>query len=140
MACSGPLLLPLLTTVRRPPALILLEEIENGVNPANIHAFLSWIQQATIDSSRPNEYRTQFILTTHSPAVLREFHEELENVYSVKLHRKGFRSDVRNLSDALDTLIGLGGLDGEIVEEGGKRKVIVTQKDLVDLWYSGTIG
>lgn len=130
----------LLTTVRRPPALILLEEIENGVNPANIHAFLSWIQQATLDSSRLNECRTQFILTTHSPAVLREFHEDLESVYSVKLHRKGFRSDVRNLSEALDTLIGLGGLDGEIVEENGKRKVIVTQKDLVDLWYSGTIG
>ena len=65
---------------------------------------------------------------------------ELENVYSVKLHRKGFRSDIHNLAEALDTLIGLGAVDGEILEEDGKRKVVVTQKDLVDLWYSGTIG
>jgi predicted ATPase len=130
----------LLTTVRHPPALILLEEIENGVNPSNIHEFMSWIQQATVDSRYPTEWRTQFILTTHSPAVLREFHDQLENVYSVKLHTKGFRSDVRNLAQALDTLIGLGALDGEIVEENGQRKVLVTQKDLVDLWHSGTIG
>lgn len=130
----------LLTTVRHPPALILLEEIENGVNPANIQEFLSWIQQATVNSQRPEEPRTQFVLTTHSPAVLREFHEQLEFVYSVKLHTKGFRSDVRNLADALDTLIGLGAVEGEIVKEDGKKRVIVTQKDLVDLWYSGTIG
>jgi hypothetical protein len=56
--------------------------------------------------------------------------------------KKGFQSDVRNLNQALDTLIGIGAVEGESFTdpETGKVKVAMPQYQLAELWYSGTIG
>ncbi|ACK68591.1 ATPase-like protein [Gloeothece citriformis PCC 7424] len=124
----------LLVCLPFPPALILIEEIENGINPGNIQELMRWIWQATSS--------TQFILTSHSPSVLREFHNHLNAVYTVRLNKRTYQSDVRNLNDALDVLIGIGTLEGEIIEdkETGKRLIEIPQYKLAELWYSGVIG
>lgn len=132
--------LALLVSLRNPPALILMEEIENGINPGNIQEIMDWIWQAT---AAPDKSKTpQFILTTHSPSVLREFHNYLDCVYITRLQKKGFQSDVRNLSQALDTLIGIGTVEGEVFTDPntGKVRVEMPKYQLAELWYSGTIG
>ena len=129
----------LLASLRRPPALILLEEIENGINPGNIQELMRWIWQMTSPSSEG--YSSQFIITSHSPSVLREFHDHIDHVYTVRLDKRSRRSDVRNLNTSLDTLVGIGTVDGEIIErEDGKRIVELPKYQLAELWYSGTIG
>jgi AAA15 family ATPase/GTPase len=128
----------LLTCLERPPAMFLLEEIENGINPGNIREFLSWIFKAastTTEISPP-----QFILTTHSPVVIREFTDILDQVFNVRLDKVHHKSDVRNLSDALDALIGIGTIEGNIDDSSGKRRVKVTPNALTELWLSGAIG
>ncbi len=47
-----------------PPPLIIIEEIENGLDPASVHLIVNEIQEA-VESGR-----TQIILTTHSPYLL----------------------------------------------------------------------
>ncbi|MEM8642661.1 MAG: AAA family ATPase [Cyanobacteria bacterium P01_G01_bin.54] len=129
----------LLASVRMPPSLILLEEIENGINPANIQEIVRWIWQMT--SLNSDHHSSQFILTSHSPSVLREFHDYLDHVYTVRLDKRNSRSDVRNLNDALDTLIGIGTIEGETIDhENGKHLVNIPKYQLADLWYSGIIG
>jgi predicted ATPase len=129
----------LLASLRRPPTLILLEEIENGINPGNIQELMRWIWQMTSPSSEG--YSSQFIITSHSPSVLREFHDRLDCVYTVRLDKRSRRSDVRNLNISLDTLVGIGTVEGEIIErEDGKRVVELPKYQLAELWYSGTIG
>lgn len=130
----------LLVSLQRSPALILIEEIENGINPGNIQEIMDWIWQATASEDR--SHTPQFILTTHSPSVLREFHKHLNCVYTTRLQKKGFQSDVRNLNQALDTLIGIGAVEGESFTDPdtGKVKVEMPQYQLAELWYSGTIG
>lgn len=128
----------LLTSLTYSPPLILLEEIENGINPGNIQEFIRWIWQAT--SSKGERRGTQFILTSHSPSVLKMFHENLDHVYTVRLAKKTFASDVRNLDDVMDSLVGVGAVDGEIIEEEGRRLVKISQRELSELWSSGTIG
>lgn len=132
--------LALLVSLRNPPGLILMEEIENGINPGNIQEIMDWIWQAT---ASPDKSKTpQFILTTHSPSVLREFHNHLDCVYITRLQKKGFQSDVRNLSQALDTLIGIGTVEGEVFTDPntGEFRVEMPKYQLAELWYSGTIG
>jgi predicted ATPase len=132
--------LALLVSLRNPPALILMEEIENGINPGNIQEIMDWIWQAT---AAPDKSKTpQFILTTHSPSVLREFNNYLDCVYTTRLQKKGFQSDVRNLSQALDTLIGIGTVEGEVSTDPntGEVRVEMPKYQLAELWYSGTIG
>jgi AAA15 family ATPase/GTPase len=128
----------LLASLDSPPALILLEEIENGVNPGNIQQLMYWIWQTT--ALNEAGYSSQFILTSHSPSVLREFHEHLDHVYTFRLDKSRFQSDVRNLSETLDVLVGVGTVEGEIEEESGKRVVKIPRYKLPELWYSGTIG
>lgn len=129
----------LLASLRRPPALILLEEIENGINPGNIQELMRWLWQMTSPSS--DGYSSQFIITSHSPSVLREFHNHLDHVYTVRLDKRSRKSDVRNLNTSLDTLVGIGTIEGEIIErEDGKRVVEIPKYQLAELWYSGTIG
>ncbi|MBM4031590.1 MAG: chromosome segregation protein SMC [Planctomycetes bacterium] len=131
----------LLTALYRPPALILIEEIENGVNPGNIHEFMGWLWQAAGPLREEGRgYATQFVLTSHSPSVLREFADRLDQVYTMRLDRHGFKSDVRNLAESLDVLIGIGAVDGEIQEQDGRRIVKLPRQALAELWYSGTIG
>ncbi len=129
----------LLLSLESPPSLILLEEVENGINPGNIQELMSWIWQTT----SPNKgYAPQFMITSHSPVVLREFSEYLDHVYTMRLDKRTYESDVRNLNQALDTLVGIGVVDGEIVEDEitGKRKVSIPKYQLAELWYSATIG
>jgi predicted ATPase len=129
----------LLASLRRPPTLILLEEIENGINPGNIQELMRWIWQMTSPSSEG--YSSQFIITSNSPSVLREFHDHLDHVYTVRLDKRSRRSDVSNLNTSLDTLVGIGTVEGEILErEDGKRVVELPKYQLAELWYSGTIG
>ncbi|MEM9538604.1 MAG: AAA family ATPase [Cyanobacteria bacterium P01_E01_bin.42] len=130
----------LLVSLYNPPALILIEEIENGINPGNIKEIMNWIWQATALEDR--SHTPQFILTTHSPSVLREFHKHLDCIYTTRLKKKGFQSDVRNLGQSLDTLIGIGAVEGETLTdpETGKLSIEMPQYQLAELWYSGTIG
>lgn len=130
----------LLVSLRHPPTLILLEEIENGINPGNLEMLMYWLWQAT--SVEENRFASQFILTSHSPSVLRAFSERLNNVYVVRLQRRNFRSQVTNLNQALKTLIDIGTLkeEAEIVEENNEQLIKIPKYRLAELWYSGTIG
>ena len=129
----------LIVSAESPPSMIMLEEIENGINPGNIREIMHWLWQAA--STQPADGKSQFILTSHSPSVLREFSENLENVYTFRLDKKSHQSDVRNLNTALETLVGIGTIDGTVIEDGqGKRIVEIPPYQLTDLWYSGTIG
>ena len=82
-----------------------------------------------------------FLLTTHGPAVLREFSEDLDSVYSLRLDRKAYGCDVRNLGRSLEAMVGIGAKEGTLAEdEQGKRSVRISPHKLTDLWYSGAIG
>jgi predicted ATPase len=132
----------LLSSLRRPPALIMLEEIENGINPGNIQQLMNWIWQATSPSQEG--FSSQFIFTSHSPSVLREFNQQADHVYTVRLDKRSRQSDVRNLNAALETLVGIGTIKDDEVEyeeRTGKLPLIKIPKyQLAELWYSGTIG
>jgi len=67
MLSTGTLrLLALLALLRhpKPPSLIVVEEIENGLDPRSIHLLVEEIRNAVLDGA------TQVILTTHSPYLL----------------------------------------------------------------------
>jgi predicted ATPase len=67
MFSSGTLrLLALLALLRhpRPPSLILVEEIENGLDPRSLHLLVEELRNAVLDGV------TQVVLTTHSPYLL----------------------------------------------------------------------
>ena len=67
MLSSGTLrLLALLALLRhpKPPPLILVEELENGLDPRSIHLVVEEMRNAVLDGV------TQIILTTHSPYLL----------------------------------------------------------------------
>jgi len=130
----------LLVSIQRPPALILIEEIENGINPGNIQELIYWLWQATAPNQQ--DFTPQFILTSHSPSVLREFHQDLDSVYTFRLNKRN-ESDVRSLSEALDILVGIGTIEeGEIIEDEktGERQVQIPKYKLAELWYDGIIG
>jgi AAA15 family ATPase/GTPase len=134
----------LLASLRRPPAIIMLEEIENGINPGNIQQLMNWIWQAT-SPSQDGFGTSQFILTSHSPSVLREFNQHPDHVYTVRLDKRSRQSDVRNLNTALDTLVGIGAIkddevEYEIEENTGKKLIKIPKYQLAELWYTGTIG
>jgi AAA15 family ATPase/GTPase len=121
------------------PSLILLEEIENGINPGNIQEFMRLIWQAT--NNKDKRGGTQFILTSHSPSVLREFNDLLDHLYIVRLNVNTLVSDVTNLSDALDMLMRIGAMhDDVLTEREGEKLIKIPKHELTDLWYSGTIG
>lgn len=130
-----------LTSMRRPPAILLVEEIDDGISQKNIGRFLGWLRQAagTHDSS-DRGYSTQIILTSHSPSVLREFSDHLNDVYHVYLLKRGYRSSVRNLGEALKTYIDLGTLPGEYDQRDPNSNVHIEKNTLVDAWYNGTLG
>jgi predicted ATPase len=113
----------LLASLHLPPTLILLEEIENGVNPGNIQEIMRWIWQMT--SPNLHGFTSQFIITSHSPSVLREFHNHLDHVYTVRLEKRNRTSDVRNLNTSLETLVGIGAVEGEIIDDETTGKKIV---------------
>ncbi|MBM3240094.1 chromosome segregation protein SMC [Candidatus Poribacteria bacterium] len=129
----------LLTSIYNPPSLILLEEIENGINPGNIKEFIGWLWKAAgLSDSSERGYATQFILTTHSPSVLREFSEHLDCVYTFHLNKHNLESKVRNLIDVLNLFIDVGTIEAEIDQQDGRIKILPYK--LSELWFSGTIG
>lgn len=131
----------LISSMRYSPALMLLEEIENGVNQKNLARFLGWMYQATGNHHiKTQEHSTQFIITSHSPGVLREFSSNLENVYYVRLQRKGYKSMLSDLNSSLAVLINIGNVEGECEEEDGKQIIKISPDKLTELWFSGVIG
>lgn len=129
----------LIVSVDSPPSIIMLEEIENGINPGNIREVMHWLWQAV--STQPGDGKSQFILTSHSPSVLREFSEELDNVYNLRLDRKTYSSDVRNLNATLEAMVGIGAIEGDVaIDDKGEKIVRIPAGQLTDLWYEGTIG
>ncbi|WP_069471188.1 AAA family ATPase [Candidatus Marithrix sp. Canyon 246] len=124
----------LLCALKHPPALIMIEEIENGVNIENVAEFLGWIRQ-TIGKDK----RTKFILTTHSPSVIRQFSGDLDAVYNVHLRSKDHRSLLTNLNDALSVYVRMGTVEGDFEEKEGKEIVKVKPYKLTELFYGGIL-
>ena len=84
MLSTGTLrLLALLALLRHPspPPLIVVEEIENGLDPRSIHLIVEEIRNAVLDGT------TQVILTTHSPYLLDLL--KLEHLVLVERDTKG---------------------------------------------------
>lgn len=131
----------LLCSMQNPPGLNLLEEIENGINQVNLSDFLRWIQQAAgTPNSAAKGYRTQFIVTTHSPSVLREFADHLDDAYNVRLETKGHKSVVIDINSFLSSLVNMGTVEGDFEKKNGKEVVKVAPEKITELWYSGIIG
>lgn len=129
----------LLCAMRSAPAIIMLEEVENGINQKNLSEFLAWLKSTSEHSE------TQFILTSHSPSVIREFNRDLDNVYKVDLKEKsGYKSHVTNLNDALTQLASLGTIDEDAIigykEKGDKKVVQIREYELTELFYNGVLG
>lgn len=127
----------LLVSLDRAPSLILLEEIENGINPLNIKYLLKWLYAASgrADSIRRG-YITQFLLTSHSPIVLREFASQLEDVHVFRRIDKEFMCIVKNLKEVVQTFIEVGTITGELTEQGPE----LSKDKLESLWLEGLIG
>lgn len=126
----------LLCAMRNPPAIIMIEEIENGINQKNISEFLSWLKGVS-DGGK----NTQFILTTHSPSVIREFSDCLDNVYNLHLRTRDYRTMVTNLNDAIKPLVNMGRIKEEdIIKRNGKEVVQVSPYELTELFYDGVLG
>lgn len=125
----------LLASMENPPALIMLEEIENGINQKNIQHLISWLSKIT-----GRGHTTQVIATTHNPSILREFAENLDKVFYVTLLPKGFKSVVSDLNALLINDMKAGRIEGDIVEINGKELVRVEPLELIKLFYMGVIG
>ena len=125
----------LLCAMKRPPAIIMIEEIENGINQKNLSEFLSWLSEIS-----QKGMNTQFILTSHNPSVIREFSHRLDAAYKLHLREKDYRSIITNLNDALIPLANMGTIDGELVEKDGKQIIQVQPYALTELFYNGVLG
>ena len=117
------------------PLIIMIEEIENGMNQNKLVEFLAWLKHVS-----DNGKNTQFIFTSHSSSVIREFSDNLDSVYTFHLKRKkGYVSEVTNLNEALKMLNRLGGLKEETVEEVD-GVLHVRKYALTELFYNGILG
>lgn len=125
----------LLCAMKNPPSIIMIEEVENGINQKNLAEFLKWLINAS-----ENGKNTQFILTSHSPSVIREFADRIDTVYNVHLKKKkGYISEVTNLNEALKPLVRFGAIKEESVfEENGL--VHIRPHALTELFYNGILG
>ncbi len=117
------------------PSIIMIDEIENGINQHNLVKLIDWLKHVS-----NNGKNTQFILTSHSPSVIREFSDNLDSVYTVHLKRKkGYFSEVTNLNEALKMINRLGGLKEETVEEVD-GVLHIRKYALTELFYNGVLG
>ncbi|MEM4271285.1 MAG: AAA family ATPase [Candidatus Pacearchaeota archaeon] len=126
----------LLASMRNPPALIMLEEIENGVNQKNIQYLLQWLSTITGGDNS----KTQVIATTHSPSILKEFSDDLQKVFYFTLLPKGYKSLATDLNTLLINDVKAGRLEGDIIEKEGIEFVQVDPRELIKLFYMGIIG
>lgn len=124
----------LLCAMKRPPSIIMIEEVENGINQRNLAKFLDWLMNTSHNSSK-----TQFILTSHSPSVIREFADKIDCIYNVHLKRKkGYLSEVTNLNDAIKPLVRFGSIkEEEVTEKNGVYHI--SPSALTELFYNGVL-
>src|SRR5262245_18224342 len=96
----------------KPPAIILLEEIEDGISQRNIRRLIEslYLAARTIESDSRGHH-TQFVLTSHSPAVVREFWQDLDAVYYVRLDRGSYRTVMANLNDTFAAFVDMGSVE-----------------------------
>jgi AAA15 family ATPase/GTPase len=125
----------LLCAMESPPSIIMLEEIENGINQKNLAEFLQWLVNTS-----DNGAKTQFIVTSHSPSVIREFADKIDCIYNVHLKKKkGYVSEVTNLNDALKPLVRFGAIKEEFVQEID-GVIHLKPYALTELFYNGILG
>lgn len=124
----------LLCAMKRPPSIIMIEEVENGINQRNLAKFLDWLINTT-----HNGIKTQFILTSHSPSVIREFADKIDCIYNVHLKKKkGYVSEVTNLNEAIKPLVRFGSIkEEEVTEKNGIYHI--SPSALTELFYNGVL-
>lgn len=112
------IILSILTLINlpSPPKIILIEELENGLNPASISKILEKLFEAT------KEKGIQFVITSHSPIILELLKENPE--YIIVCEVEDGLSKFTNLEDKL-----------KIFHEDYKKG-----DSLIELWFSGLIG
>lgn len=92
-------------------ALVLIEEPERGIHPRRLADFVDLLRTLV------RERRTQFIMASHSPALLNLFRDEPDSV--LLLHRAADGTKIRRLSDAEDLAESLSRADpGELLANG----------------------
>ncbi|MBL7786508.1 MAG: AAA family ATPase [Chitinophagales bacterium] len=124
----------LLCAMKHPPAIIMIEEIENGINQKNLAKFLHWLTDTPNGSNK-----TQFIITSHSPSVIREFADRIDCVYNVHLKKKkGYVSEITNLNDAIKPLVRFGAIkEEEVNEQNGIYHI--SPHALTEMFYNGVL-
>jgi len=127
-----------LAAQRRPPAIMAIEEIENGISRSNLRKLLSWLRQTAATEDRNRGCRTQIILTTHSPLVLCEFADNTECVVSVRLENGAHRTIARSVKDLINAFADSGAIRGEQRARDGS--LVISPELLFDLWNTGLIG
>lgn len=126
----------LLCSLKRPPALIMIEEVENGINQKKLSEFLSWLIHTS-----DNAKNTQFIITSHSPSVIREFSDKLDFVFNFHLRERDFVTRVTNLNEAIKPLVNMGTVEDEkTFIRNGKEVIAVRPYHLIELFYNGVLG
>lgn len=96
--------------------IILIEEIENGLNPNTLRIMLERIIRAS------DNYNVQFIITTHSPIILEHMSQSPE--YVIVCEQQDGRSKYLPLTDILSKF-------GDDYEHG---------ESLFNLWFEGLLG
>ena len=123
----------LLCSLRNPPALLLIEEIENGINQRNLANFLEQLENLTAK-------KCQVIMTSHSPSVVREFHNYLNAIYNVHLRvKRGYVSEVVNLEEAIIQFAKIGSIDEDDFTEDENGKIRMSPAALTELFYNGIL-
>ncbi|MCI0626679.1 MAG: AAA family ATPase [Acidobacteria bacterium] len=125
----------ILTGMHAPPSLILLEEIENGIDVVRLELMVDWIRRAATSPKRRNQ--CQFVITSHSPIVLRAFSDDLDHVFQTRLDSSHFQSIVLNLGELLRSDIRRGHVEGHVGPDG---KAVIGGDTLVKLWLNRRVG
>jgi ABC-type multidrug transport system ATPase subunit len=110
----------LLCTCENPPALIMIDEVENGISLGNVRELLSWLHYTAGKGKK-----MQFLLTTHSPSFICEFSDALDAVYNVNLIPNNYKSFLSNLNDAFSDYVKMGRTWIDVIEQDGKTLVSV---------------
>ena len=112
------IILAILTLINLPlpPKIILIEELENGLNPSSI----SKILEKLFEASKENEI--QFIISSHSPIMLELLKDNPE--YVIVCEVENGLSKFTNLDDKL-----------QMFHDDYKKG-----DSLIELWFSGLIG
>jgi predicted ATPase len=124
----------LLCIIENPPALVMIDEVENGISLGNVRELLSWLRYTAGKGKR-----MQFLLTTHSPSFICEFSDDLDAVYNVALIPNNYKSLLSNLNEAFYDYVKMGRTWTDVIEQDGKTLVRVPPYKLTDLFYNGVL-